>query len=194
MSVIAEAGFADPVRDATRAFRAIMTALANPGQVQRLDYAMPIFKGIDAAAVTVLLTLADHDTPVWLPPGIDPGLADYLRFHCGCAIAAEPRLASFGVIAGEAASAQAFGFPLGSDEYPDRSATVLVQVASLTGGTPRTLAGPGIRDTCRIAPTLDDAFWAAWRRNTAQYPRGVDLFLVCGRDILGLPRSSQLKE
>jgi alpha-D-ribose 1-methylphosphonate 5-triphosphate synthase subunit PhnH len=187
-------GFADPVRDSTRAFRAVMDAMANPGTVQRLDFALPGFAGVESAAIAALLTLADGETPVWLSAELDAGLAPYLRFHCGCPIVGEAKRAAFALIGRGADAAQAFGFEVGSDEYPDRSATVLIQVEALTSGAPVTLHGPGIKDTRRIAPKLPAGFWDGWRRNAGLYPRGIDVLLICGQDILALPRSSQVKE
>ena len=187
-------GFADPVRDSTHAFRAVMDAMANPGTVQRLGFALPRFAGVEPAAIAALLTLADGETPVWLSPKLDSGLAPYLRFHCGCPIVGQAKSAAFGLIGRGEDAAQAFGFDVGSDEYPDRSATVLIQVAALAGGAAVRLRGPGIKDTRRIAPELPSGFWDGWRRNTALYPRGIDVLLVCGEEILGLPRSSQIKE
>jgi len=187
-------GFADPVRDSTRAFRAVMHAMANPGTVRRLAFDLPGFGGVEPAALAALLTLADGDTPVWLSPEIDAGLAPYLRFHCGCPVVGEAKPAAFALLDRAENAARAFGFELGSDEYPDRSATVLVQVAGLDGGTPVTLHGPGIQDTRRVAPMLPAGFWDGWRRNAGLYPRGIDALLVCGQDILGLPRSAQAME
>lgn len=187
-------GFADPVRDSTHAFRAVMDAMANPGTVQRLGFTLPRFTAVESAAIATLLTLADGETPVWLSPDIDPELAPYLRFHCGCPIIGQAKAAAFALIGQGEDAAQAFGFDVGTDEYPDRSATVLIQVAALAGGADVTLHGPGIKDTRRIAPELPTAFWDGWRRNAALYPRGIDVLLVCGEAILGLPRSSQIKE
>jgi alpha-D-ribose 1-methylphosphonate 5-triphosphate synthase subunit PhnH len=187
-------GFADPVRDSTHAFRAVMDAMANPGTVQRLGFALPAFAGVESAAIAALLTLADGETPVWLSTDLDAGLAPYLRFHCGCPIVGEAKRATFALIGRGADAAQAFDCEVGSDEYPDRSATVLIQVAALDGGAEVTLHGPGIKDTRRIAPKLPAAFWDGWRRNAGLYPRGVDVLLVCGQDVIGLPRSSQIRE
>jgi alpha-D-ribose 1-methylphosphonate 5-triphosphate synthase subunit PhnH len=186
-------GFADPVIDSTHGFRALMTAMANPGTRQQLEPGVPSFAGVEAASVAALLTLADGDTPVWLAPALDARLAPYLRFHCGCPIVASPADAAFGVVAQASDAMQAFGFGAGSDEYPDRSATVLIQVPDLAGGAPAILEGPGIAGERLFAPKLPQAFWAGWRRNAALYPRGIDVMLVCGADVVGLPRSTQVK-
>jgi alpha-D-ribose 1-methylphosphonate 5-triphosphate synthase subunit PhnH len=185
-------GFADPVLDSTRTFRALMNAMANPGTQHALDAGVPSFTGIDAASIAVLLALADGDTPVWLAPVLDARLAPYLRFHCGCPIVAAPGEAAFGLVAITDDAMQAFGFGTGTDEYPDRSATVLIQVPALTGGTPVVLEGPGINGERLFAPQLPAAFWGGWRRNAALYPRGIDVMLVAGGAVAGLPRSTHV--
>jgi alpha-D-ribose 1-methylphosphonate 5-triphosphate synthase subunit PhnH len=83
-------------------------------------------------------------------------------------------------------------FAQGLDQYPDRSATLLLQVPGLEGGPAVTLAGPGMREAAEIAPAgLPDWFWNDWRLNAAQFPLGVDIFFTCGRSVIGLPRSIQ---
>src|SRR3546814_2785400 len=86
-------------------------------------------------------------------------------------------------------------FAQGVDQYPDRAATLLLQVPSLEGGPAVTLSGPGIRDTAVIAPFgLPEWFWNDWRLNAAQFPLGVDIFLTCGEAVVGLPRSIRSEE
>ena len=43
-------------------------------------------------------------------------------------------------------------FAQGTAEYPDRSSTLIVQVASLEGGPKLVLKGPGIKDAVTISP------------------------------------------
>src|SRR3546814_12495480 len=82
-------------------------------------------------------------------------------------------------------------FAQGVDQYPDRAATLLLQVPSLEGGPAVTMRGPGIRDHAVIAPFgLPAWFWNDWRLNAAPLPPGVDLFLTFGQADLGLPSST----
>ena len=85
-------------------------------------------------------------------------------------------------------------FELGSDEFPKRSTTLLVQVEGLTAGRGRRLTGPGIRIETRLeARGLPDAFWQDLRHNHALFPRGVDVLLTAGRQLAALPRTTAVE-
>lgn len=99
------------------------------------------------------------------------------------------------MIDGAAAEPKHAAFNAGDDQFPDRSTTLLVQCAGLTGGEVVALEGPGIPGQRSIAPTgLRQGFWAEVEGNAALYPLGVDLLLVHGAQVLGLPRSTQIVE
>ena len=86
-------------------------------------------------------------------------------------------------------------FNQGSDLYPDRSTTVALAIQSVSGGQNVTLTGPGIDGSITIAPQgLPADFLAQWAKNGAQFPRGVDLLLVADGQLIGLPRTTRIKE
>lgn len=183
-------GLADPAHDAQRLFRAILDATSQPGRIVSLA-ATPTGPGaLSRAATAWLLTLADRDTPVWLAPDFDlPGVRDFLRFHAGSPIASSRTDAAFGVVpAGLAGSFD--GFALGSDAYPDRSATLVIEVPDLRGGPTTRWRGPGIDGHTRVAIAgLAPDFWADWAANHALFPCGVDLVFTAGTELCALPRS-----
>jgi alpha-D-ribose 1-methylphosphonate 5-triphosphate synthase subunit PhnH len=189
-------GFSDPVFQSQGAFRALLTALAEPGTRQRVADGITPPQGLEAATATALLTLADYETPIWLPPALRDGPAGaWLRFHCGAALVTEPGKAVFAVIDGLSPEPPLCAFDAGSDQFPDRSTTLIVQCAALDGGLSVTLRGPGIDGSRVIAPTgLHAGFWAEVAANNARYPLGVDLLLSHGDVAIGLPRSTQIEE
>ena len=65
MDSVLDGGFAEPVMQSQTAFRAIMDALANPGSIQSLVTTKPV-NALTAELASVLLTLGDHDTSVWI--------------------------------------------------------------------------------------------------------------------------------
>jgi len=190
------AGFSDPVFQSQGAFRALLAALSEPGLACDLGNAIAPPAGLEPATAVALLTLADYETPIWLPATLRDGPAGaWLRFHCGAALVDDPARAAFAVIDGATAEPKLAAFNAGDDQFPDRSTTVLVQCAGLVGDETVTLEGPGIPGRRTVAPTgLRPDFWAEVEGNVALYPLGIDLLLVHGAQVLGLPRSTQIVE
>lgn len=185
------AGFADPVRDAQAAFRALLDAMARPGTIATLpEPAEPPPAPLAAAAATVALALCDADTPIWLDAGLAAGgVPAWLRFHCGAAIVAEAGAAAF-VFAG-VAPPEMGRLDQGSDLFPDRSATLVVAIAALGTGALLRLSGPGIEGAASVRlDGLPQGFVGQRAANRRQYPRGVDCILVSGNQVLCLPRST----
>ncbi|MPZ33573.1 MAG: phosphonate C-P lyase system protein PhnH [Rhodospirillales bacterium] len=183
-------GLADPAHDAQQLFRAVLDATSRPGRIVSLP-AAPAGPGTPSAAATAyLLTLADRDTPVWLADAFDrPEVRDFLRFHAGAPIVTKRAEAVFAVLA--SATPQPFeGFNLGSDAYPDRSATLIVEVPDLRGGPTRQWHGPGIDGRAAVAVAgLAEDFWQDWAANHTLFPCGVDIVFTARTELCALPRS-----
>ncbi|SKA27158.1 alpha-D-ribose 1-methylphosphonate 5-triphosphate synthase subunit PhnH [Enhydrobacter aerosaccus] len=183
-------GLADPAHDSQRLFRAILDAFAHPGRIVALPEAPAAVAPMSQAATAFILTLIDRDTPLWLAPSFDtPAVRDFVRFHTGAALVAFEADALFGLASTERCPLFD-GFPIGNDAYPDRSATVVVEVPSLRGGPSLTLRGPGIDGQAQMAiPGLTDDFVQERAANHALFPCGVDLVFTAGSELLALPRS-----
>lgn len=186
-------GFDDPVQQSQQAFRALLDAMARPGRVVTVDTETGHPDGLSPALAAALLTLADLDTPVWFGPGFDTdAMRGWLRFHSGAPLATAPDQAAFALL--DAAQMPALEiFSLGSDEAPERGATLLVQVPTLAGRAAMTWRGPGIKDSIAVPSCgLADSVWRRRAALNIEFPRGLDLYLGCGRDLLALPRSTML--
>jgi alpha-D-ribose 1-methylphosphonate 5-triphosphate synthase subunit PhnH len=188
-------GFTDPVLDSQRVFRALLDAMAHPGRVVAVpgpeDPPLPL----GSAAAATALALLDFETPVWLDAAAaTPEIAGYLRFHCGAPLVEEPRAAQFALIVHPTAMPPLEAFDAGSDERPERSATLVLQVDGLAAGRGRRLTGPGIHGTTWLdVPGAAPRFWDAVRANAACFPRGVDLLLCAGALVAALPRSTRVE-
>jgi alpha-D-ribose 1-methylphosphonate 5-triphosphate synthase subunit PhnH len=184
-------GFADPVLDAQASFRAILEAMSRPGRIQRIEARITPPAPLCSAAGAALLCLADADTPLWLDAG--DAVAEWLRFHCGAPITTDIGTARFVVACGTAPSLDALD--IGTDEDPQLGATLILQVTGLVAGDGWRLTGPGIQHEHRLhvlgAPA---GFVAAWARNQALFPRGIDVLLCAGDSIAALPRSVTIAE
>jgi alpha-D-ribose 1-methylphosphonate 5-triphosphate synthase subunit PhnH len=187
-------GFADPTRDAQRAFRAILNALAHPTRCYPLagpaEPPAALGPGLAAAA----LTLLDEDSAVWLGGVLagDAEVAAWLAFHTGARRVEAAAAASF-VIAAPDALPPLASLALGTEEAPHLSATVVLDIRGCAGPARFTAQGPGIDGTATLAaPWAYDGFADEWHRNTELFPGGVDLLLVDSGTVTGLPRTTRL--
>lgn len=187
-------GFGDTTLESQAVFRRGMAALAQPGLLVECDDAPAPPPGVHPAANALLLALLDHDCRLWLSPSLNGAVAGYLRFHTGCVLVGAPQYADFALVARAAELPPLESFDRGSDEFPERGATVVVQLEALAGAGPWRLRGPGVRGEARLlAGGLGAEFLAQWSVNGAQFPRGVDLFLASGKRLCGLPRTSRIE-
>jgi alpha-D-ribose 1-methylphosphonate 5-triphosphate synthase subunit PhnH len=181
---------------AQSAFRAIMDATARPGSPQPITAAPDAPAPLSGEAAAIVLTLFDQDTPVWLdePLADAPDLADWVRFHTGAPMVRDPDLSAFALIGDPARLPALDRFNQGAAEYPDRSTTLILQVASFEEGETMILTGPGIRGAqpFRAAPLPSDMSERI-AANRSLFPRGVDLLLAAPQRSAVLPRSVRLK-
>lgn len=183
----------DAVHASQATFRCVLDALAQPGTVQTLRVEVRGPEPLGHALTAMCLALADADTPIWCDgPADNDAVSAYLRFHCGSPMTGEPGVAVFAIVT-RSEDLDLGVFAQGSMEYPDRSATLLVQVPSLSDGPLRTLSGPGIPYTegLRVAG-LPATFDAQWRANASAFPLGVDIVFCSGSQIVGLPRTTRI--
>ncbi len=186
-------GFADATHDAQSVFRSVLDALSRPGRLQTLEASdglqapAPLSRGMTA----LLLTLLDTETSLHLSGALASEAAwMYCRFHTGVQREAATQ-ADF--VAVRAADASLQGLRLGSDEMPQHGATLIVDTGSLAleRGNGLRLSGPGIEHEQRVGLCgLPPAFWQERITMQPLFPRGVDLLLVCGSQLVGVPRST----
>ncbi|TVQ53645.1 MAG: phosphonate C-P lyase system protein PhnH [Rhodobacteraceae bacterium] len=179
-------GFAAPAVEAAATFRAVLQAMARPGRIERVRGAAPP-PPCSPAAGAVLLTLVDADTPLHLAGRHDgEALRAWARFHTGAPLVG-PGEAAFAL--GEwAALGPLDAYRQGTPEHPDRSATLIVETARLAPAGAR-LTGPGVRDVAALSlPEI-----AAFARNAARFPLGLDFILTAGDRLAALPRSARVE-
>jgi alpha-D-ribose 1-methylphosphonate 5-triphosphate synthase subunit PhnH len=180
-------GFDDAPIQSARAFRAALDAMARPGRIQVIGGAVPPAP-LSVAAGTLLLTLADGTTPVHLAGDADcDALRGWITFHTAAPLV--PAEAAVFAVGRWTDLLPLDRFATGTPEYPDRAATLIVEMPMLEARG-SVLAGPGIRDRARL--TLPDP--EAFRANHALFPLGFDAFLTCGNRVAGLPRSTRVED
>lgn len=190
-----EGGFARPVMDAQAVFRTVMDAMARPARVVPLNPMVTPPAPLSPAAAAIACTLFDADADFWLDSRLAShgAVVDWLVFHTGARSVPKPVDAAFALVTDIAAMPPLDRFASGTQEYPDRSTTLVMQVPSLNGGTEMTFEGPGIKERASVAAQgLPANFADQWQTNRSRFPRGIDIILTDGEAVVCLPRSVRL--
>lgn len=179
MSLLTAVPVPDAFETRTNAtFEALMWALSRPGTAQGLP--APGMTGIAEA-------LLDRECRVFCD---DPALADHIAAF-GAALTPLP-LADHCFLSLGTTIDRLSRVAVGSALYPDDGATVVAEARFGTGQRLR-LTGPGIETHADIAlEGIAPGFWAL-RAALCRYPAGFDLFLICGAQVIGLPRSTTIE-
>lgn len=179
-------GFSSPSEQSAQVFRAALSAMARPGRVEQVTGASGPAP-LSTAAAALLLTLCDGETPLFLAPGFDgEDIRAWVAFHTGAPIvpAAEAQFA----LGRWDDLLPLDSFPIGTPEYPDRSATLIVEMEG-SAETPARLSGPGIETTTTSAlPAL-----RPFQDNRQLFPQGLDFYFTRGAQLSALPRSTKVE-
>jgi alpha-D-ribose 1-methylphosphonate 5-triphosphate synthase subunit PhnH len=189
------AGFADKVLSAQTTFRSVMDAMARPGTVRQVKAGVGTPSSLMRGTAAIALTLFDHDTPIWLDRGMaaTPDITKWLKFHSGAPVIADCSVCSFALVS-DGSELPAFDrFSLGSNEYPDRSTTLILQVESLSEGHVYELRGPGIDGTAILHAKIEpEDLFERLAINATLFPRGLDMVLVHDDAVVAIPRTTRL--
>lgn len=180
-------GFDDAPVQSARAFRSALSVLARPGRIETISGGSAPAP-VSTAAATLLLTLCDRETPLFLAPGHDSqAVGDWVAFHIGSPLVG-PGEAVF-ALGRWPALMPLDAYACGTSEYPDRSATLIVEVDSLAA-TGAVLRGPGIESETRLSLPETRAF----RANRALFPQGLDFYFTDADRLAALPRSTIVED
>ena len=194
-SDILAARFANPVLDAQAVFRAVLGALAEPGTIRPVQGIAGVPAPLSPVAAALVATLCDADTPVLLAPCIEgsDAVRRWMDFHIGAPLVSLAADAWFVVCPDAARLPLLESLAQGTQEYPDRSATVILQGDDFDRGRPLWLRAPGLPDSRKMAPLPAPVYFREqWCRNGANFPRGVDLILAGPDGVAGLPRTTRI--
>lgn len=180
-----EGGFSDAPHEAAQAFRAAMSAMARPGRIEQIAGGTPPAP-LSVAAGSLILTLCDPETGVYLAGDCDTEeVRGWISFHTGAPLVSA-RDCQFAV--GQWADlAPLSDYAIGTPEYPDRSATLIVECDDLRAEGAK-LSGPGIRDTAALSLPEVTAF----QQNAQLFPLGLDFFFTADDRVAALPRTTKV--
>ena len=194
------AGFANSFHTSQSVFRTALKALSYPGRVLKLEHDAAIPDQTNPAIGALLLALLDSETSLWCSNQSEINLAaDWLQFHTDCAILKTPEEVDFLWVKNICDLPSLNNFKLGTDQYPDKSATCILEVPNLKEKSPLSyeLKGPGIhfKEILEIKGWEQkdyQDFLTFWNQNNQLFPCGIDVFLSDGKYIVGLPRTTHL--
>lgn len=198
MAVVSDqliAGFSDPVQDSQTLFRTLLKAMSEPGLIRQIEQPERAPGPLSLAGWAVALGMLDADTPLWLSRSLmqDSALSSNLRFHCQSPLTACAAEADF-ALALAAELPELASFNQGCAEYPDRSATLIIQVEGISDEPDWTLTGPGIESERGLTiGGLPQAFTEQLIASRRRFPLGVDCIFVCADQLVALPRSTQIR-
>ena len=154
------------VQDAQHSFRRLLKAMSEPGVIVSLQQLQHGWQPLNVASTSLLLTLADHETPVWLASALRNDLVGQNLLNVLSA---------------------------GTVTAPETGVTLIVQLASLSGGRMLRLTGAGIAEERMIAPQLPDCIIDELTERPHPFPLGIDLILTCGERLLAIPRTTHVE-
>lgn len=197
--------FRDPAIGSQTVFRSALQALSYPGRLQTVADVGDWPKSAQRLSSLLMLALVDSDCAVWISPSLQVSdAAHWLRFHTGCQWVDDLADARFIWVAQQDLANGAMpaldDLSRGTDEYPDESATCVIEVAGLhslpaAAGNGWQLTGPGISGAVQLhVEGAPDDFADQWGRNHAVFPRGVDAFLTARDAFIGLPRTTRIEQ
>lgn len=191
-----DAGFESEALGSQAVFRSALQALSHPGRLIDIAHCAQVPEPAHSAAALFLLAMLDTDCTLWLSPALAKSKARlWLHFHTGCQVVKDASHAQFLWVAqGDVMPALA-SLAQGSEEYPDQSATCVIEVAAMSTTRKNSLnwslQGPGIESQNRInVAGLDADFVRQWTENHERFPRGVDVFISAPNQLVGLPRTT----
>ncbi|MCB5412218.1 phosphonate C-P lyase system protein PhnH [Pseudogemmobacter faecipullorum] len=187
MTAVLTGGFDSPAPQSARAFRSVLEAMARPGRIETLQGAVPPAP-LSVAAGTLILTLCDPTTPVYLAGKFDSAaIRSWISFHTGAPLTRAGE-ASFAI--GSWQELQPLSaYQIGDPSYPDRSATLIVELEELRGEGAR-LSGPGIETSSHLSLPETRAF----RENAQLFPLGIDCLFTCADRLAALPRTTRVED
>ena len=163
-------------------FLALMWALSYPGRIYQLPASGESF-------ALIAETLLDLDTSYFTPDeSLQPVLARTGAHERSTSDAAY----HFYAQVTENTLPHIKEANIGTMLYPDTGATLVIG-CQIGSGTEFVLSGPGVNGQQAVQiGGLPDAFWEL-RDSTCKYPLGWDVFLVDGKQVVGLPRSTRIE-
>lgn len=178
---------------ARESFQALMGALSNPGRIFTLPGGALT---TDESCAQIGMTLLDLETSFYTPDRMLRTILELsgarFRTPASAAYLFLPDLTLFEPMIMRQTLDMIAQAAVGTITDPDQGATVIV-ACGVGNGQRLQLAGPGIQHRHELCiDHLPIDFWRL-RADMIHYPLGIDIFLVAGSQVIGLPRTTSVE-
>lgn len=179
-----------------QAYRQLLDSLARPGRLHTIEPSQAYGVNIFDQTLDVLQTLLDGEVSFHLV-GNDTETVSEIELRT---LANETTLdeAEFIIVpesAGEEGLLEALTrAKRGTIISPEKSSSLIIEVSTLSEGSTYRCQGPGIESTHEFQTTLPADFTETLMTVNEEFPRGIDLYLLDGTQILGLSRTTKIEE
>ncbi|HWL12336.1 MAG TPA: phosphonate C-P lyase system protein PhnH [Ureibacillus sp.] len=176
-------------------FRKILEAMTFPGKLVQLEQSLIEVEPLYSQTVLLCHTLLDSEVTFAVVENtkISQSLHAYTGSH-----AVKMEEADFVIIPQNDAItvfSELNHVKIGDLRDPQKSATLFIEVDSLTDGKQFELSGPGIKNTTVIQSNLPSEFLEMRGMLNKEYPLGIDtLFIDSEGLVLALPRTTNVME
>lgn len=194
------AGMKNPVQATQVVFRSALKAMSEPGTLVKIKQNNGAGE-LNPAMFALSLALMDQHTPLWLAADFSqPEVIKNLQFHTAVTFTHAPQAAMFAIAKADQIDDLSV-FNSGTDESPEMSCSILLQVSYLAAlgdhsqsageCTILKLTGPGIQSykqvcVADLSPQLLDYL----TRRVTPFPRGLDFYLVSAGQLLCIARTT----
>jgi len=187
-------GFENDVFDSQAVFRKILTAMANPGTIVKLDINLKCPCRLYCATGAILLTLLDFETLLWSDFKNLSEEITWTKFHTGAPFARSAKSALFALVSNPDNLNDISIFNKGTLKSPHDSTTLIIQVDSLNNEKKFCLSGPGIKSHAYLGmENIDKIIKNKAIDFNDNYPMGLDMIFVCRNRFAVIPRTTKVE-
>lgn len=187
-NALKEAAF-DDVYDSQKNFRILMDAMSRPGEIFKLcdNYFSNTPQELNSNFLTILKTLGDNTVSFSLGNMESEAIKKYIEVNTGMEFMYLSE-ADYVLFRGWEFDESFFELNLGTYEFPERSATVIVETENILSGVFKesfrskveiTMRGPGIKDKNIVTICgLDKKYAEGLGDINSMFPLGIDVIFV----------------
>ncbi|MEM5529357.1 phosphonate C-P lyase system protein PhnH [Gammaproteobacteria bacterium AS21] len=203
-NVTIAAGLTNPINAGQVIFRRTLKAMSEPGTIVDIEHNHGA-GDLSPAMYALALSLLDQQTTLYLSAALkNEEVCKNLQFHTDVQLVNDPQSAMFAIANADQITEFCY-FNKGTDESPEMSCSLVLQVESLTNtaaqaqgsdnehSTLLKLEGPGIESVKYIAiAKLSTQLLEYLTERPDAFPRGLDFYFVSDKQLVCLPRTTKV--